>query len=295
MNSHTLSVLSGAFVAVCCTFASVASAAEIPVKILPLGDSITYGYSTVNVSTPGGYREPLYRNLVAAGMDVEFLGSNTGNPGPLLLEANQVGHEGYPKYTIGEITANLDGSYNAPAAERKPYNNGGYWLTGTGSRPAIFPDATLLLIGTNDVEGGAQARMIKERLETLVEELFTLRPDTHLYLASLPPYLDDAARTEVIQEYNLYIETKIIPDFLERGYEVAFVNQYANFILPTGEVDPTKFGDRLHPNATAYEQMGATWAEALSGRSALAAVVPEPTSLSVLLLGSVSLIGCRRR
>lgn len=56
------------------------------VVIHPLGDSITWGYTTASAAdSPGGYREPLYRNLTLTnGLTVDFVGANTGNPGPLL-------------------------------------------------------------------------------------------------------------------------------------------------------------------------------------------------------------------
>src|SRR5436305_483183 len=60
---------------------STAGAASL--SIMPLGDSITYGYSA-KVPAPGGYRAPLYRDLVAAGYDVRFVGSQTTNPDPSL-------------------------------------------------------------------------------------------------------------------------------------------------------------------------------------------------------------------
>ena len=102
-------------------------------RFQPLGDSITWGYTTASAAdTPGGYREPLYANLKLAGFAVNFVGANTGNPGPLLTQDGQVHQDGYPKYTITEDNKNLNENVQP---SRKPSNNGGYWLTGIGGNP----------------------------------------------------------------------------------------------------------------------------------------------------------------
>ena len=49
-----------------------------PIRIMPLGDSITYGTSSTGTV---GYRRPLYQFLVGAGYSVDFVGSQTnGSP-----------------------------------------------------------------------------------------------------------------------------------------------------------------------------------------------------------------------
>ena len=60
---------------------------------------------------------------------MNFVGANTGNPGPLLTQDGQVRQDGYPKYTITEDNKNLNENVQP---SRKPSNNGGYWLTGFG-------------------------------------------------------------------------------------------------------------------------------------------------------------------
>jgi len=44
-------------------------------SIMPLGDSITFGYPGAN----GGYRGPLHELLKTAGIDFGFVGSSTAN------------------------------------------------------------------------------------------------------------------------------------------------------------------------------------------------------------------------
>ena len=237
-----------------------------PVVIWPLGDSITWGYTTASAAdSPGGYREPLYRNLLVDGYPaMKFAGANTSNPGPLLTRDSQANHDGYPQYTLGEINANLDS--NAPTGKTRG-NNGGFWLTGTGGRPAIQPDIVLLLAGTNDIEDGAAAPLIEQRLDAMVNKIFTLRPETKIFLASIPPYPADAAKTATAKAYNELMRTRTVPKFLSLGYDIRFVDQYANFVAgssPAGDVVISGlYGDTIHPNESGYQLMGNTWAEAL--------------------------------
>ena len=48
-------------------------------KIMPVGDSITYGADGTNA----GYRGFLYNDLTAAGNTFQFVGTTNGNPGSL--------------------------------------------------------------------------------------------------------------------------------------------------------------------------------------------------------------------
>jgi Concanavalin A-like lectin/glucanases superfamily/GDSL-like Lipase/Acylhydrolase family len=246
---------------------AVAKAAAAPVVVQPLGDSITWGYTTASAAdSPGGYREPLYANLKLAGFSINFVGANTGNPGPLLTQDNQTHHDGYPKYTITEDNNNLDANIQ-PAG--KPSNNGGFWLTGTSTRAAIYPDAILLLIGSNDNDGTTPAPVIEQRLEAMLSKIFSLRPDTHLFLSTIPPLPlpTDAGKTAIAKAYNGLMKSLTVPRFLVLGHNIRLVDQYSNFILassPDGDtVNTALFGDNIHPNEAGYQLMGDTWSAAM--------------------------------
>ena len=82
-------------------FATTAQGQPAPIRIMPLGDSITYGYSSL--SSPGGYRAPLYQLLTNAGFNVDYIGTLTNNPAPSLPDWDQ---EGHPGWRIDEIDSN---------------------------------------------------------------------------------------------------------------------------------------------------------------------------------------------
>src|SRR3954447_27072588 len=105
------------------------------IRILPVGDSITFGYNV-----PGGYRAPLYQLLTNAGYAVAFLGTQTGNGAPSLPDSN---HEGYSGYTIRNIDSILPSFFAADNT----------------------PDIILLLLGTNDYRNGDDTDHATNRLE----------------------------------------------------------------------------------------------------------------------------------
>lgn len=126
-----------------------------PVSIMPLGDSITYGYEH------GSYRTALWRQLVTEdGHEVDFVGSRSDGP----AELPDKDHEGHPGLRVGELEAAAEG-----------------WLE------RHDPDIVLLHIGTNDLIRGDPADVVAGRLDTLLTTIFTTSPETTVITASLIP------------------------------------------------------------------------------------------------------------
>ena len=71
-----------------------------PVRIMPVGDSITYGSG----SPGGGYRFPLWHLLTNAGYTVDFTGTRTTNGIAGLPDPD---HEGWGGYRIDQIDASV--------------------------------------------------------------------------------------------------------------------------------------------------------------------------------------------
>jgi hypothetical protein len=66
------------------------------ITIMPLGDSITVGYTGIpGADVPGGYRNNLYADLTSAGIPIQFEGSTNQLPSPLLAASNETEHEGH--------------------------------------------------------------------------------------------------------------------------------------------------------------------------------------------------------
>ena len=228
-------------------------------KIMPIGDSITVGYG----GGITGYRGPLYTLLNPSASGFQFIGDSMVNPSTTVLmpssPVDQRYHSGHGYYRIDDVTTNLDGlnlaRYNLhPDLDGNTNPNGGYWLTGgheTG-RVALFPDAILLMIGTNDVGSGLIAGA-QARFETLLTTLTTLRPDARVFVARITPFPSRAAD---VTTYNTMV-TAVAADFQAAGKKITLVDMNTGY--PSGSLT-----DGIHPSTTGYEWMAKRWYEALA-------------------------------
>src|ERR1041384_5155685 len=78
--------------------APASAASDTPLRVMPLGDSITWG---VGSSTGNGYRAPLWNRLAADGHPLDFVG--TGRSGPMSDPDNE-GHSGYKIHQVAALT-----------------------------------------------------------------------------------------------------------------------------------------------------------------------------------------------
>jgi lysophospholipase L1-like esterase len=139
-----------------------------PIRIMPLGDSITYG---VGSATSNSYRGALFRWLAQAGVGVDYVGSMRSGVAP---DPDNEGHKGW---TIAQLAARVDD-----------------WLA------TYRPDVILLHIGTNDMVRGNQDAAAD--LDALLDKIAADRPDAQVFVAKivgLGEYDDIAA-----QRYRTY-------------------------------------------------------------------------------------------
>jgi lysophospholipase L1-like esterase/fibronectin type 3 domain-containing protein len=168
-----------------------------PVKIMPLGDSITHG-----VGASGGYRLELKDLLVPAGYSFDFVGSR--NSGPYEIEDRQhEGNSGYKIHDIAAIARNRVTTYR--------------------------PDIVLLVIGTNDVWTDYELDSAPARLGGLIDTIVDAAPAASVIVGSIPPLadsLDDAqART-----YNAAVPG-VVQARADAGKKVSFVDMYGAMTL----------------------------------------------------------------
>lgn len=139
------------------------------IKIMPLGDSITFGSPDPSY---GGYRHLLGILLAGDGHHIAFVGSRkSGND--LLAGAN---NEGHPGWTISQIMNAIDSEG---------------WLK------TAQPDIILLHVGTNDIRHG-DAASAPDTLSALLDKILLRLPQTHVIVAQIIPYrsgVDDAHRS----------------------------------------------------------------------------------------------------
>lgn len=220
-------------------------------NIMPLGDSITMGWPV-----EGGYRDPLYDRLHAAGYTFSLAGSSTENPSSTLAGASQVHHEGHGGFFIrGDLDPPpvVDGTTCSGL-----YENLGAWI-GPGK---AAPDIILLMVGTNDISHGYQRATAPDRLALLIDCIYQYRPQVSLFVASITP-MRDTARDAYAQAYNAAIPG-IVNDQRELGRNVHFVDMHS-------AVAPSDlFSDGVHLTAGGYDKMAEAWTDAM------VVTTPEP-------------------
>jgi lysophospholipase L1-like esterase len=221
-------------------------------KIMPLGDSITYGLDGTNA----GYRGFLYSLLTPDAPGFQFIGTKSGNSGSLPSSPlDQRRHQALGGYRIQDIANNLDGfdSTRYLALGGSDLNpDGGYWLTGgngTGRTP-LYPDVITMMIGTNDL--GFQTG-VESRLRNLVTKLTTLRPSSKLMVAKITPGLSFNA---TINSYNIIV-TNVVADFKAAGKNIYLVD------LNTGFPSNGYSSDGYHPNDIGFNWMARQWRDAI--------------------------------
>jgi lysophospholipase L1-like esterase len=137
-------------------------------RILPLGNSITYGYLS---SDGNGYRKVLLDTITANGSTVQYVGSvQAGN-----MTDNH--NEGHPGATISQIATFA----NLSLPER--------------------PNIILLMAGTNDMAQSLNLSDAPRRLGDLIDQCHAACPDAVILVAQLTPATDNVTSSN-IAAYN---------------------------------------------------------------------------------------------
>jgi lysophospholipase L1-like esterase len=133
--------------------AAQAEAGVTPIRVMPLGDSLTAG---VGSSTGAGYRAALRAELTRAGLNVDFVGSRRSGPGP------DADNEGHPGWRTDNLSDHIE-----------------QWLA------AAKPDVVLLDIGTNDLNRKFGADITSAKTADLIDRITRQLPDVRVVVAKL--------------------------------------------------------------------------------------------------------------
>ncbi len=206
------------------TLTAVDKPSSIDARIMPLGDSITYGIG----STPSGlngYRKPLYQMLTENGYNVEFVGSQFNG------DFNDCDHEGYPGWFSYQIRDNV-------------YN----WLI---NNPA---DVVLLHIGTNDIVQGTQdPAIIGQILDNIDSYESSQNRQVIVLVARIILEVGDVKTSAFNSAVAALVQNRIANGDLLAMVDLEHALNYS-----------TDMADTLHPNDNGYLKMAQQWYNALS-------------------------------
>lgn len=120
---------------------------------------------------------------------------------------------------------------------------------------ALHPQAVVLLIGTNDLEEGADPQTIAGNLKLILAELKRHNPKMPVILCQVFPSSASKKRpADKIRRINELYAAAVKGD-----PQVTLLDTYTLFANAQGDAKPEEFPDLLHPNAAGY----AKWAEVL--------------------------------
>jgi hypothetical protein len=189
-----------------------------PCKILPLGDSITFG-----IQYAGAYRVELFHDALKDGKKITYVGSQMNGPSMVDNTPFPQDHEGHSGYTIDQM---------------KPFAM-------TTDVP-YMPNIITLHIGTNDTYG-SDPTGAPMRLQTLTDLITSTYPNTLLVITKIIPYPSQAANVKLINDS--------IPDLVMsramQGKHVVMADCNTGFMTSS-----MLSSDSIHPNQTGYNFMG---------------------------------------
>ncbi|HVY38306.1 MAG TPA: GDSL-type esterase/lipase family protein, partial [Polyangia bacterium] len=193
-----------------------------PCVILPLGDSITHGFSSTD---DAGYRSALFKLIVAANQNVTFIGSLMNGPTTVSGKPFVRNHEGHDGITVTGITG-----YVPPA---KSFST--------------TPHIVLLHIGTNDMTSNADPTTTANQLSTLITNLVKAAPDALIVVAKIVPLGYSNSN------YTSYIAK--IPDVV-KAHASDHVIMVDMSTLPGSDI---RGSGNVHPTDQGYADMANLW------------------------------------
>jgi lysophospholipase L1-like esterase len=212
-----------------------------PCRIMPLGDSITYGYAS---SDFGGYRKPLFQKTLSAHQAITFVGSQTSGPtmvGGVPFPQNNEGHSGYTIDTGGGRSGILP-------------------LVQQGAIQTYAPHIVTLMIGTNDVDIQLDLANAPMRLATLIDAILAADSRLLLVVAQIIPTQDDTENTRVVA-YNAAIPS-IVQARAQQGKHILLVDMYGP-IVADASFKTDYLANNLHPNDAGFVVLADVWYAAI--------------------------------
>lgn len=219
-----------------------------PLRILPLGDSITLGVVSapedVLDPTLGGYRDDLFNAFLGEGILIDYVGSRTAGPGTLLDQS----HEGTSGIRADMLAANLPGQI------------GGF-----------NPDIVLLMAGTNDSrqDPANSGQTTPQDLQNIINIVLGQNPDAQIFVSTIIPQEPDGDRNSAaipaVAVANEGI-VELVADLNAAGFDNIHLVDNSNLPLSLiSDLGPNGINDvGLHPTEEGFAEIAQRWFDALN-------------------------------
>ncbi len=220
------------------------------IKIMPVGDSITYG-----MGEDGGYRKYLDVNLKAKNIDFDMVGPEGPDTGSFNYNGQRVtydnNHAGYSGFQIKEEP----GWAQQQGTSGSLYNK----LKSNNAVKQYKPDIILLIIGTNDMTANRSMDACASDLRALVDFMLADMPSGGaIFMGSIPEFTAYGGNAQRVANYNNTVKS-VAEEYASSGKNVKFADVHGSM---NGTSDLGS--DNLHPNGSGYSKMGKFWAETIA-------------------------------
>lgn len=220
-------------------------ASNIPLRILPLGASITFG---VKSSDGNGYRAVLRKALVDDGNPVNFVGNQKNGT----MRDNE--NEGWPGLRIEQV-------------KEKAASSVVKWK----------PNLVLINLGTNDATQDFQVATAGDRMKEVLDLIYRDSPVATVVLSTLLPnqVIKTQANVDKINPQYRDLVTKL----RSQGKRIVLAEMTGS----DGPKLLTDFADDTHPNDQGYKKMANIWYDAIV-EAAEAGLIQRPQRVVGLTL-----------
>ena len=211
-----------------------------PIAIMPLGDSITYGWRREDdlgqTGASDGYRNPLWWNFASQHLLVDFVGPQSSGS----LKLPDPNHAGFPGERADQLALRADGLMQVFPS-----------ILSAGD-----PASVLLLAGTNDVtQESAPQNTVGQDIRNILNSVAKVSPLVHVYVATLPPISSAHTDPAKVTSVNAAI-TATVQQAAADGLNVSLVSM-SNLTL-------SDLYDGKHPNEAGYAKMAQNWFNAIA-------------------------------
>ena len=235
-----------------------AQASGATIKIMPLGDSITWGTNPSGTNSPG-YRRQLNSLLTNAGYNFDFVGSLVSG----LPDDFDRDNEGHPGWVAGNPAYDQEARLDTEL---------------TGFLNSNLPDVILLLIGTNDITEQDNifektAAEVAVALRKLLDSIYVFNPNITIFLANIIDRADNQYRHDKTVQTNSLLPATINALPTAQKQRIVLLDMYnelgdyhTNHANPNFTYQVGSNLHTLHPNNNGYQVMADTWFNALQSR-----------------------------